>query len=143
MKILTRDDTNHNTEYVTLADYRELEASSPLSTNRTRDQAREMLGEVLRHRQGLGSHGCVEVVNAINVIDTLIGDRECLAVENSRLRGLLQRARAMIDVSPEDSPDKWPSTDEINQLVRDCDDILSNVSDHRCSPEASATNKKL
>jgi len=28
MKILTRDDTDHNTEYVTLADYRELEASA-------------------------------------------------------------------------------------------------------------------
>jgi hypothetical protein len=127
MKILTRDETDHNTEYVTLADYRELEASLPCSTNHTREQARKMLGHVERHSTGFtSSHGCVEVANAINVIDTLIGDRECLAVENSRLRGLLQRARAMIDVSPEDSPDKWPSTDEIYQLVSDCDDILSN-----------------
>ena len=127
MKILTRDETDHNTEYVTLADYRELESSLPMSTNRTREQARKMLGHVERHSSGFtASHGCVEATNAINVIDTLVGDRECLAVENSRLRGLLQRTRAMINVSPEDSPDKWPSTDEINQLVRDCDDILAN-----------------
>jgi hypothetical protein len=117
-----------------------ISTEEPLSTGKTRNHARALLGEVLRHEQGLGSHGCVEVANAIRVIDTLIGDRECLAVENSRLRGLLQRARAMIDVSPEDSPDKWPSTNEINQLVRDCDDILSNVQDHE-SPEHGGDSK--
>jgi hypothetical protein len=53
---------------------------------------------------------------------------EELERENARLRELVGRARAMIDVSPEDSPDKWPSTDEINQLVKDCDDILPNDS---------------
>jgi hypothetical protein len=51
-------------------------------------------------------------------------DFDRLERENIRLRGLLQRSRDMIDVSPEDSPDKWPSTDQINQLVKDCDDIL-------------------
>lgn len=105
----------------------ECEASLPLSTGKTRNHAIDLLGEVLRHRQGLGSHGCVEVANAIRVIDSLIGDRECLAVENSKLRGVIQRARAMIDVSPEDPPNKWPSTDEINQLVKECDDILENA----------------
>jgi len=92
MNILTGSQTDPAAEYVPLADYRELEASLPLSTNRTRELARELLGDVLSHSDGDGSHGCVEVTNAINVIDTLIGDREALAAENDRLIGLIQRA---------------------------------------------------
>jgi len=40
----------------------------PLSTGKTRNHARELLGEVLRHKQGLGSHGCVESVNATEIV---------------------------------------------------------------------------
>lgn len=80
----------------------ELEASLPLSTNRTKDQAIEMLGEVLRHRQGLGSHGCVEVTNAISVIDLLIGQRNSLAAENENLRRKnLENSRLASELSVE------------------------------------------
>jgi hypothetical protein len=68
------------------------QVSLPLSTNRTREQARRMLGEVLRHGEGVNaraSHGCVEAVNAIKVVDMLIGDRESLAVENEKMKGWL------------------------------------------------------
>lgn len=50
---------------------------TPVSTNRTRGEAHEMLGEVSRHvtnEKLQSSHGCVEVTNAQRVVDTLIGD---------------------------------------------------------------------
>jgi hypothetical protein len=55
-------------------------------------------------------------------------DARELERENARLRELVKRARDIINVSPDAPPNEWPSTDEINQLVKDCDDILSNVS---------------
>lgn len=64
-------------------------ASLPCSTNRTREQARQLLGEVLRHvtdEKLQSSHGCVEVTNAQRVIDTLIGDA-------GALRSQLEEAR--------------------------------------------------
>ena len=67
----------HDVEYV--------RQDLPLSTGKTRNHARELLGEVLRHRQGLGSHGCVEVVNAIEVVDMLIADRNRLGEQNEQL----------------------------------------------------------
>ncbi len=55
-------------------------ASLPLSTNRTREAALKMLGEVSRHPDGadLASHGCVDANAAIKAIDVLIGERDCL-----------------------------------------------------------------
>jgi hypothetical protein len=55
-------------------------------------------------------------------------DARELERENARLLGLVKRARDIINVSPDAPPNEWPSTDEINQLVKDCDDILPNVS---------------
>ena len=46
------------------------------------------------------------------------------------LLSIVKRARDMIDVSPEDHPSKWPSTGQINQLVKECDDILPNAQGH-------------
>jgi hypothetical protein len=50
-----------------------------------------------------------------------------LAAEVVRLRSLVQRARDMIDVSPDSPPWTWPSAEQIDQLVKDCDDVLSNA----------------
>jgi hypothetical protein len=48
--------------------------------------------------------------------------------ENARLRELVKRACKIIDV-PEDAPiTAWASDDEINDLLKDCGDILSNTS---------------
>jgi hypothetical protein len=44
--------------------------------------------------------------------------------ENARLRSLVQRARDMIDVSPDSPPWTWPSSKQIDQLVKDCDAVL-------------------
>jgi hypothetical protein len=44
--------------------------------------------------------------------------------ENARLRSLVQRARDMIDVSPDSPPWTWPSVEQIDQLVNDCDAVL-------------------
>jgi hypothetical protein len=82
-----------------------------------------------------------EVPRAMSAKSDPISD-PTLERANAKLLGLLKRARDMINVSPDAPPNEWPSTDEINQLVKDCDDILPNVRNHRCSPEASATNKK-
>ena len=50
--------------------------------------------------------------------------------ENARLRELVKRACKIIDV-PEDAPiTAWASDDEINDLLKDCGDILANVRDH-------------
>jgi DNA repair exonuclease SbcCD ATPase subunit len=61
--------------------------------------------------------------------------------ENARLRELVNRACKIIDV-PEDAPiTAWASDEEINDLLKDCGDILSNVSDHRHQPGASVETK--
>jgi|GEM_PF-4531954 len=76
----------------------ELEASLPLSTNRTREQARKALGHVERHSTGFSaSHGCVEVANAINVIDMLIADRNRLGEQNARLRKWIQGLKVLAE----------------------------------------------
>ncbi|MCC6880920.1 MAG: hypothetical protein IT576_02105 [Verrucomicrobiales bacterium] len=51
------------------------------------------------------------------------------AAENTSLRLLVQRARKMVDVPAEAKLEDWPSEDEIDQLIKDCDDILSNGKD--------------
>lgn len=66
----------------------ELLASLPLSSNRTREEARKLLGEVLRHvtnEKLQASHGCVEVTNAAAVVDRLIGERDALRSQVSML----------------------------------------------------------
>jgi len=108
----------------------------PLSTNRTRNHARNLLGEVKRHRQGLGSHGCVEVTNAIEVVDILIADRNRLGDQNEKLREVL----AGLVKSHEDWNDQiarvvgrpvgW--TDSYLDAARH---ILSNGADERQLPE--------
>jgi hypothetical protein len=40
------------------------------------------------------------------------------------LRELVQRARDMINVSPDSPPWTWPTTDQIDQFVKDCDAVL-------------------
>jgi hypothetical protein len=47
-----------------------------------------------------------------------------LAAEVIRLRELVRRARDMIDVSPDSPPWTWPSVEQIDQLVNDCDAVL-------------------
>ena len=49
---------------------------------------------------------------------------------------LVARARAMIDVAPDDSPAEWPTTQEIDRLVADCDEWLSqNVKEQATGEE--------
>lgn len=62
-------------------------ASLPISTNRTRDEARQMCGPVLRHDDGEGkSHGCVEAMSAHRTIDALIGDTNQLRAELAEIK---------------------------------------------------------
>lgn len=67
-----------------------LHDSLPTSSNRTRAKAAELLGTVLRHETGTperqSSHGCVEVTNALRVVDDLIGDNATLRAELDRVR---------------------------------------------------------
>jgi hypothetical protein len=80
-------------------------ASLPMSTNRTRDEARQMCGEVLRHDDGDGaSHGCVEVQQTQSVIDILIGYANQLRKElkeaNTKLQTVskaIEKAQALND----------------------------------------------
>lgn len=95
----------------------------PLSTNRTRQQARDLLGEVLRHRQGLGSHGCVEVVNAIEVVDSLIAERNRLERENARLRACVVNARN----AAQGIIDGGKPLAIAEALADHCDDVLPNM----------------
>ncbi len=74
----------------------ELAASLPLSTNRTRYQAREMCGEVLRHDDGNGvSHGCVQAVVAHEVVDTLIAEKNSVLAKLSALHLKVKAAEGM------------------------------------------------
>lgn len=69
--------------YAPVRQLAEIAAALPLSSNRTREEARKLLGLVLHHKDIHGSHGCVDVMNAVRVIDALIGERnqwqECAA----------------------------------------------------------------
>jgi hypothetical protein len=40
----------------------------------------------------------------------------------------------MIDVSPDSPPWTWPSSEQIDQLVKDCDDVLFTFRDHWNQP---------
>lgn len=55
-----------------------------------------------------------------------VQDNQRLRVENTALREIIKRARDMIDVSPDSPPNEWPSTDQINQLVKDCDETAKS-----------------
>lgn len=62
-----------------------LNEAFPLSTGRTRNEARKLLGSVLRHvtDEAKGaSHGCVEVTNAQAVVDSLIAARAARYAES-------------------------------------------------------------
>jgi hypothetical protein len=64
-----------------------------------------------------------------DAVDPPDSEREAmtvLAAEVVRLRELVQRARDMIDLSPDSPPWTWPSTEQIDQLVRDCDAVIKN-----------------
>ena len=64
----------------------ELLAELPLSTNRTRWEARELLGQTSKHVDGFnGWHGCVEIKKASEVVDLLIGEKEALQKEVVKL----------------------------------------------------------
>jgi regulator of replication initiation timing len=59
--------------------------------------------------------------------------------ENARLRELVKRSCKIIDV-PEDAPiTAWASDDEISNLLKDCGDILANISDDRQIPDSSTS----
>jgi len=64
----------------------ELLAELPLSTNRTRWEARELLGQTSKHVDGFnGWHGCVEIKKASEVVDLLIGEKEAIQKEVVKL----------------------------------------------------------
>ena len=76
-----------DSEYCALARTLERElaealASLPMSTNRTREQARQMLGQVERFTRRDGSEsGFVEVQQASRAVDTLIAERDQIKAE--------------------------------------------------------------
>jgi hypothetical protein len=53
-----------------------------------------------------------------------------LGAEVVRLRELVQRARDMIDVSPDSPAWEWPTAGEIDQFVKDCDAVLFGAKNH-------------
>jgi len=62
-----------------------------------------------------------------------------LESENARLREHIERLTHLLRESAKGN--QWPSPLEIDAALNKSQDIFANASDHRCSPEASATTK--
>jgi len=83
--------------------YKHLKASLPLVTNKTRNQADELLGEVLRHNDDDGtrpgaSHGCVEVRHTTEVVTSLLADKDQLCEDLEELRLIKDQAKRLTDL---------------------------------------------
>lgn len=78
---------------------REAVGALPISTNRTREEARVGCGPVLRHDDGCGaSHGCVEAQRAHHMVDWCIAEKNEAQAQLTTLRRKVTAAEGMVGI---------------------------------------------